>query len=70
MIKVIKEGTRNRIECDYCVALLAYDEKDIRKREQHWGPCPCDYNIINDYSFIKYIICPHCQNEIVMEGTR
>ena len=70
MIKVIKEATRKRIECDYCGALLAYDEKDIRKRGPHWGPCPCDYNIINDYSFIKYIICPQCQNEIVMEGTR
>ena len=62
MIKVIREGTRNRIECDYCGALLAYDKEDTQKREQHLGPC--------GYGIIKYIICPQCQNEIVMEGTR
>ena len=62
MIKVIKEGTRNRIECDYCGALLAYDKEDIQKKEEHWGPC--------DYYSIKYITCPQCKNEIVMEGTR
>ena len=62
MIKVIKEGTRNRIECNYCGALLAYDKEDIKKKDKHWGPC--------DYYNIKYITCPQCKNEIVLEGTR
>ena len=33
MIQVLREGTRNRIECDYCGALLAYDKEDIQKEK-------------------------------------
>ena len=62
MIKIITPGTRNRIECDYCGALLAYDKEDIQKKEKHCGPC--------DYYITKYIICPQCRNEVVMEATR
>lgn len=62
MIKIIKEGTINRIECDYCGALLSYDINDIQKEneKEHW---PC-------YSLVKYIICPQCQNKIILEGIR
>lgn len=61
MIEVIKKGTRNRIECNYCGAVLAYDGEDIQKKEEYWE-CKC--------YITKYIICPQCKNEIVMEGTR
>ena len=62
MIKVLREGTRNRIECDYCGALLAYDKEDIQKEEVHWGPC--------DYNVTRFLSCPQCKNKIILEATR
>lgn len=62
MIKVLKEGTRNRIECDYCGALLAYDKEDIQKEEVHWGP--------GGYDVTHFLSCPQCKNKIILEATR
>ena len=62
MIKILKEGTRNRIECDYCGALLAYDKEDIQKDETHWG--------LHYYTITRCLHCPQCKNKIILEATR
>ena len=62
MIQVLREGTRNRIECDYCGALLAYDKEDIQKEEVYWDPRNC--------SETRFLPCPQCKNKIILEATR
>jgi DNA-directed RNA polymerase subunit RPC12/RpoP len=62
MIKVLREGTRNRIECDYCGALLAYDKEDIKKDEVHWG--------LHYHTTTYFLHCPQCKNKIILEATR
>ena len=62
MIQVLREGTRNRIECDYCGALLAYDKEDIQKEEIHWGP--------SYYKITRFLFCPQCKNKIILGATR
>ena len=62
MIKIIQEGTKNRIECDYCGALLSYDKSDIVETK---------YHLPNGFSdFRESITCPQCQNEIIVKGIR
>ena len=62
MIKIIQEGTKNRVECDYCGALLSYDKDDAVETK---------YHLSNGFSSTrKSITCPQCQNEIIMEETR
>lgn len=60
MIKIIQEGTKNRVECDYCGALLSYDKSDVVEARCY---------LSNGFSATnKSITCPQCQNEIVLEG--
>lgn len=61
MIKIITPGTRNRIECYYCGAILSYDKEDVKQREAHFGL---------DSRIIKSIECPQCKNIITLEGMR
>ena len=62
MIKILKEGKRNRIECDYCGALLAYDKEDVQKAEVQGS--------LNYYSVTRFLPCPQCKNKIILEATR
>ena len=45
MIKVIKEGTRNRIECDYCGALLAYEKVLNVKMKLLWRELDNEFSV-------------------------
>lgn len=58
MIKVLKEGTKKKVECEDCGALLQYEKEDIQ--EQKVG--------LNGY--YEYIICPECKYRIGLRGTR
>lgn len=51
MIKILKKGTRRKIECDGCGAKLRFDESD---------------SIRYCVGFIQYINCPQCKQKIIL----
>ena len=62
MIEIIKEGTKNRMECDNCGALMGYTTEDIEKEEKYIGTR-------SSYTE-KYITCPQCHNKIVFSTNK
>lgn len=63
MIEIIEPGTKNRIRCDYCGALLSYSKEDIKEKLEYIGNRFCE-------NLRKIIVCPQCQNEIILEEKR
>lgn len=53
MIKILKEGTKQKVKCDCCGALLKFDGHDMR---------------YNNYACLVnhkgYIHCPQCGHKI------
>lgn len=62
MIEIIKQGTKNRVECDNCGALLSYTLEDVKSEER--------YITQRDSYTQKYITCPQCMCKLVLEGAR
>lgn len=62
MIEVLRIGTKNQVECFYCGSLLSYSQTDVIEKETYLSQR-------NTY-LSKYIICPVCGNEIILEGQR
>lgn len=62
MIEVIKPGTKNRVECNNCGALLSYSVDDIKLQEKYLSQ--------RDSYNEKYIMCPQCNARIVLESKR
>lgn len=62
MVKVLVPGTKNRMTCGFCEAILSYDKDDIKENERFLGAH-------NSY-FEKYIVCPQCQYYNVLEAQR
>lgn len=58
MIKVLREGTKRKIECNNCGALLQYEKEDIQEQQ------------ITLNAYYEYIICPECKYRIGLRGTR
>lgn len=54
MIKILVSGTRNKITCNFCGAVLQYDKEDIKETEHFVSP--------RESYFVKYIICPQCKD--------
>lgn len=50
MIKIIKKGTRQTVECEKCGCLFSFDASDINYGNQHDPE--------------KTINCPQCMNKI------
>lgn len=59
MIEVIKHGNKNIVTCDYCGAELKYSLDDIKRKEV--------YTSQRDSYTKKYLICPDCNNKIIMK---
>lgn len=55
MIKILKEGTKQKVECDRCGATLRFDISDIK----YDGIRYC-------VGFKKYIRCPQCGHKIIL----
>ena len=55
MIKIIEHGTRKEQRCEKCGCLFSYEAIDIKKR--------------NMESY-KYVRCPQCNNEIILEAEK
>jgi ribosomal protein S27E len=62
MIEIIKQGTKNRVECNNCGALLSYMLEDIKEEEK--------YVTQRDSYAQKYLKCPQCNNKIVLQSAR
>ena len=62
MIEVIKPGTKNRVECNNCGALLSYSVDDIKLQEKYLSQ--------RDSYNEKYIMCQQCNERIVLERKR
>ena len=60
MIEILYEGTKNRIKCTFCRALLSYQKEDIQEKE-------C-YRSQRDSYILKYITCPQCLSKNYLEG--
>ena len=58
MIKVLREGTKKKVECENCGALLQYEKEDIQKQQTSFS------------GFYDYIVCPECKYQIGLRGTR
>ena len=69
MIKIIRPGFLRRTTCDTCGAVLSYDDRSDTKIENVFdSPSTNDSCFKVDYK--KYIICPQCKKEIVVEDSR
>lgn len=62
MIEILREGTKRQIECKDCGALLRFQQEDIKTAE-HWISS-------RDSRTYKYITCPQCHAEIILEAQR
>lgn len=60
MVKILKEGMKNRVSCDFCGAVLSYQKDDIKEQE-------CYRNQRDSY-ILRYITCPQCNQKIIMES--
>ena len=58
MIIVLKLGTKKKVECDKCGALLEYEKEDIQEQQ------------IGFNAFYEYIVCPECKYRIGVRGIR
>lgn len=62
MVEIIKEGTKNRVECGNCGTLLSYRKEDIKEREEFLRQ--------RDSYIQKYITCPQCDDRIILNSQR
>lgn len=60
MIKIIKVGSRKKIECVECGSLLSYEEEDIETAT----------NPKNGWADKRFIECPQCKSKIYISATR
>lgn len=58
MIKIIKQGTRQRKNCEFCGCLFSYDAEDVENHKEYIG---------GGKRFVK---CPQCGEEISLLQTR
>ena len=60
MVKILKEGMKNRVSCAFCGAVLSYQKDDIKEQE-------CYRNQRDSY-ILRYITCFQCNQKIIMES--
>ena len=58
MIKIIKEGTRNTVQCETCGCLFCYDAEDIEWEE------------VVSKTTRRWVVCPQCNEEVTLEQSR
>ncbi len=62
MIEVIMPGTKNRVTCDFCGALISYEVDDIKEKETFFSQ--------KESYFQKCITCPQCKNLIILRSNQ
>lgn len=64
MVTVLKVGTKKKVTCPECGALLSYDVfLDVVKKIANVGTSPFTYPMQKEY-----IICPQCDHEVVVDS--
>ena len=63
MIKIIEHGTRKEQRCEKCGCLFSYEAIDVNKR----NVVTSEYDMELYKMPFKYVICPQCNNEIILE---
>ena len=58
MIKILKEGTRQRQTCEFCGCLFSYDAEDVENHQEYIG------------GLKRIVKCPQCGEEIFLLQTR
>lgn len=67
MIKIIKEGTKNRLTCEYCGCVFSFEDEDLihlEPRRDENGNYVYDVRVkglLNGYK--RFIVCPQCDKE-------
>jgi hypothetical protein len=60
MVTILRRGTKMKIECQNCGALLQYDYKDI-----------CEDTVgMKAKIWVRYIMCPQCGARVITEDFR
>lgn len=67
MIKIVKPGTKKKIECDECGAILSYDITDIEKHKADECWTLGGSIVKREY---ESITCPQCKHKIILSATR
>ena len=62
MIKVLEHGVK-KVTCPSCKAKLQYEQEDIQE-------VTVQDDILTDGEIRKYIICPDCDNHIILTPIR
>lgn len=62
MIKIIKHGTLTKTTCAECGCIFTYEDEDVLSTE-------CCVNDRFGYTR-RYIECPQCKTQIILEATR
>lgn len=75
MIKILRPGTLQQIDCSHCGALLSYDEAtDVQKSTLPSRELLLDTKDCSLPEPIQgkesYIVCPQCKNKIILSATR
>lgn len=68
MIKILRPGTRKEAECPSCGALLSYDISDIQKSSHSIIETSSAFWLSSKNT--NYIVCPQCNNKIILSATR
>ena len=68
MIKILRPGTLQQIDCSHCGALLSYDISDIEKSSHSIIETSSAFWLSSKNT--TYIICPQCNNKIILSATR
>ena len=61
MIKIIEHGTRKEQRCEKCGCLFSYEEIDVKKGNEM---------LLQVHMPFKYVRCPQCNNEIILEAEK
>lgn len=68
MIKIIKPGTLREVTCNNCGAVLRYDKTEDVKTENVGSFLGASVEAYKREQ--QYIICPQCNNKIVLNAVR
>lgn len=69
MIKILRPGTKKEAECPSCGALLGYDISDILEKSSH-STVETSSAFWLSSKKTTYIVCPQCNNKIILSATR
>lgn len=66
MITIIEHGTRKEQRCEKCGCLFSYEAIDVKKGNIEGAIGGMDFY----KKPFKYVRCPQCNNEIILEAKK